>query len=63
MTNVNSIIKNAQCADAAGSKSTKRKIVPPIPYEQPTPGALRKDKYMTFKLRTGPERQTHLRLS
>ena len=53
MTNVNSTLKNAKTADAASTKP-KRKITPPIPYEQPTPGALRKDEYMTFKLCTVP---------
>ena len=56
MTNVNSTMKNAQHADAAGNKRAKRKITPPIPYERPTPGALRKDEYMTFKLRTVPDK-------
>mgnify|MGYP001048519339 CR=1 FL=1 len=56
MTNVNSTIKNAQHADAAGNKRAKRKITPPIPYERPTPKELRKDEYMTFKLRTVPDK-------
>ena len=55
MTNVNSTLKNAKTADAASTKP-KRKITPPIPYERPTPGALRKDEYMTFKLRTVPDK-------
>ena len=55
MTNVNSTLKNAKTTDAAGYKP-KRKITHPIPYKCSTPDALRKDKYMMFKLRTVPDK-------
>ena len=54
MINTNSTIENAQHIDAAGSNSTKRKIVPHIPYKRPAPTILSKDEYMTSKLHTVP---------